>query len=205
VPTRKYEQRLRAEQAEQTRRRILDAVGAQLRAAPATPVALDRVAQEARVARSTIYQLFGSRAGLFDAVAEDLWMRAGFDRLVEAVGRPDAREHLRGALRAGVEVFAELRDVARALFSTAAVDRDTVGGAIGRIEENRAGGNAHLAARLADQDLLRPDVTVAEATNVLWLLSSFDAFDQLYTGRGLSVEETALTLVTIAERTLLAP
>jgi len=205
VPTRKYEQRLRAEQAEQTRRRILDAVGAQLRAAPATPVALDRVAQEARVARSTIYQLFGSRAGLFDAVAEDLWMRAGFDRLVEAVGRPDAREHLRGALRAGVEVFAELRDVARALFSTAAVDRDTVGGAIGRIEENRAGGNAHLAARLADQDLLRPDVTVSEATNVLWLLSSFDAFDQLYTGRGLSVEETALTLVTIAERTLLAP
>jgi hypothetical protein len=132
-------------------------------------------------------------------------MRAGFDRLVEAVGRPDAREHLRGALRAGVEVFAELRDVARALFSTAAVDRDTVGGAIGRIEENRAGGNAHLAARLADQDLLRPGVTVAEATNVLWLLSSFDAFDQLYTGRGLSVEETALTLVTIAERTLLAP
>jgi AcrR family transcriptional regulator len=121
VATGKYEQRLGAEQAEQTRRRILDAAGAQLRAAPATPIALDRVAQEARVARSTIHQLFGSRAGLFDAVAEDLWMRAGFDRLVGAVGRPDAREHLRGALRAGIEVFAELRDVARALFSTAAL------------------------------------------------------------------------------------
>ena len=46
----------------------------------------------AGVARSTVYLIFGSRAGLFDAVARDLLDRGGFDRIVRAVGHPDARE-----------------------------------------------------------------------------------------------------------------
>lgn len=201
--SRKYEQRLRAERADETRQRILDAVGQRLRQAPSQPVSLDEVARDARVARSTIYLVFGSRAGLFDAVAEDIWTRAGFDRLVEAVQHPDAREHLRGAIRAGVEVFAKLRDVARVLFSMTALDQDAVGGAIRRIEDDRGGGNAHLARRLAAQDLLRDEVTAEEATNLLWVLSSFDSFDLLYTGRNLTVKETARSLITAAERTLL--
>ena len=95
---RKYEQRLRAEQAEETRRRILDAVYERLRQAPAEPIALDEVARRARVARSTIYLVFGSRAGLFQAFAEDLSERTGLAALTEAVAHPDPREHLRGGL-----------------------------------------------------------------------------------------------------------
>ena len=205
MTARKYEQRLRAEHAEDTRRRILDAAQERLRTAPSRPVSLDQIARDAGVARSTIYLVFGSRTGLFDAVAEDMWNRAGFDRLAEAVRHPDAREHLREATRAGVEVFAALRDVARALFSTAALDADVMSGAIGRIEENRAGGIAHLARRLSEQGVLRPDVTVEEAADLLWVLSSFDAFDLLYTGRGRDVDEVARTLVTTAERTLCLP
>ena len=74
---RKYEQQLRAESAEETRRRILDAVARRLREAPTEPVSLDQVAKLARVARSTIYLIFGSRAGLFDAFTEDLADRTG--------------------------------------------------------------------------------------------------------------------------------
>jgi hypothetical protein len=61
---------------------------------------------------------------------------------------------------------------------------------------------AHLAQRLADQDVLRPDVRVGEAANLLWLLTSFDAFDLLYTGRGMSVDDVAAALITTAERSL---
>ena len=42
------------------------------------------------------------------------------------------------------------------------------------------------------------------AAHVAWLLSGFDAFDALYTGRGLSAEETAEILQDVAERALLA-
>ena len=62
---------------------------------------------------------------------------------------------------------------------------------------------SRLAGRLAEQQLLRPDVTPERAADVIWLLASFDAFDLLH-GRGLSPDEIAETLVITAERTLLA-
>ncbi len=96
-------------------------------------------------------------------------------------------------------MFAAHRDVTRALFSMAQLDEEAVGGAVHRMEENRAGGMTYLAQRLAEQDVLRPDVTVDEATDLLWLLASFD---QLYTGRDLSVDEVARVLITTAERSL---
>jgi AcrR family transcriptional regulator len=202
MATRKYEQRLRAQSAEETRRRILDAVYERLREAPAQPVSVDQVARMAGVARSTVYLIFGSRAGLFDTLGKDLYERAGRERLVEAVSHPDAREHMRGGLRRGAEMFAAYADVFRALFSMAKLDEEAVGGAVARMEEIRAGGMARVARSLAEQDVLPPGVTEEEAANVMWLLASFDAFDSLYTGRGLSLDEVVDVLVTTAERTL---
>ena len=70
--------------------------------------------------------------------------------------------------------------------------------------EERAGeGIARLARRLADQGHLRDDVSAKQATDVIWMLAGFDAFDQLYTDRGLSAKAAARTLVATAERTLL--
>ncbi|HWT22227.1 MAG TPA: TetR/AcrR family transcriptional regulator [Solirubrobacteraceae bacterium] len=203
MPARRYEQRLRAEAAEATRRRILDAVYTRLREAPSRPVSVDTVARMAGVARSTVYLVFGSRAGLFDALGDDLLKRAPYRRLVEATGLPDARESLRQGLRAATEMFAEDRDVARALYSMAALDAEAVGGAIERSEAERSRGMARVARRLAEQGFLRDDVTAQEAADVLWVLTSFDGFDLLYTGRGLGVEQVARTLTDAAERSLL--
>lgn len=203
MTTRKYDQRLRAESAEETRRRILDAMTERLREAPAEAVSVDHIAQMAGVARSTVYLIFGSRAGLFDALAEDIFERSGRARLVESVTQPDARESLRGGLRSGTEMIAADRDVLRTLHSMAELDEEAVGGAVRRIEEHRARSMRWLARRLARQKALRPDITQKDAAHVLWLLTSFDAFDTLYTGRDLSVDKTVDLLVEMAERTLL--
>ncbi len=202
MPDRKYEQRVRAEAAQETRRRILETVYECLREAPAQPVSLDEVARKAGVARSTIYAIFGSRAGLFDALGADLMERAGYARLVEAIQDPDAREVLRGGLRAVVELYAAHRDVQRALYSMAVLDDQAAGGPIRRMEQDRARGMALLARELDEQGVLHPDVSVDEAADLLWLLASFDSFDLLYTGRGLSIDETAQMLIATAERSL---
>jgi AcrR family transcriptional regulator len=202
MATRKYEQRLRAEAAEETRRRILAALEEQLREEPAQPVSLEQVARRARVSRSTIYLIFGTRSGLFEAFADDLFERAGRRHPVDAVAHPDAREHMRGGVRAGIEMFAHVRDVARALFSMAALDDEAEGGAIRRIEDRRARGMARVARLLAEQGVLRPDVTADEAADLLWVLTSFDSFDLLYTGRGLPVDEVVRVLTATAERSL---
>ena len=202
MATRKYEQRLRAQSADDTRRRILDAVYERLRDAPSQTVSVDRVARMAGVARSTVYLVFGSRAGLFDAVGRDVMERSGYADLIQAVGHPDAREHMRGGIAAGARMFAAERDVARALYSMAQLDQEAVGGAIARIESERSNGMLRLARRLEEQGLLRDDVTVEDAASTLWVITSFDAFDLLFTGRGLSLEEATRLLVAAAERAL---
>jgi AcrR family transcriptional regulator len=204
MATRRYEQRLRAQAAEETRRRVLDAVYDELRSAPARPVSVDRVARGAGVARSTVYVIFGSRAGLFDALGEDLLERGGFQGVLDAIADPDPRVTVRGGIAAGVHTFAAHRDVFRALVSMTALDPDAVGGAMQRSEQRRARGMLWLARRLSRHGLLREGLGVKRAADQLWILTSFDAFDLLYSGRGLSAKEVARALVDVAERTVLA-
>jgi AcrR family transcriptional regulator len=204
MTARKYEQRLRAESAEETRRRILDATYRRLRSAPAQPVSLDAVARDARVARSTVYAIFGSRAGLFDALTSDLWERSGYPKLVEATSDPDVLVNLRRGFLESTRMYATDRDVWRALFSMAQLDADAVGDSVKRADEHRARGMAWLARRLKRAGVLREGVGVQRAAGVLWILTSFDAADLLFTGRGLDADAAARTLLEMAERTLLA-
>jgi AcrR family transcriptional regulator len=192
--TRAYEQKARAESAAETRRRILDGVYECLHEEPSTPPSVGEIARRAGVARSTVYLVFGSRAGLFDSFAQDLWRRSGLPNLQEAVNVPDAREGILGGIRAGVDIYAAERDVFNALFAMTRLDPDAVGGAVQRIEEQRAKGMTWASRRLARQKQLRPGVSASKAAHVLWLVASFEAFDLLYTGRGLSARETGRIL-----------
>lgn len=202
MPTREYKQRLRAESAAETRQRILVAVADRMRTAPTEPVSIDQVARLAKVSRSTIYVVFGSRAGLFEAFAEDLWKRTGLADLSQATKSADALEHLRGAMRAACRMFAGDLDVYRVLFTMARLDPDAVGQVIERTEADRKRGMKHLAMRLADEGYLRDDITVEQALDLLWVLGSFDAFYLTHAGRNLSVDDAADLLSLTAERTL---
>ena len=203
MATRKYEQRLRAEAAEETRKRILDALHELLSASPTKPPSVDEIARRARVARSTVYLVFGSRAGLFDALAVELTSGAGFVRILDAARNPDAREHMREALTGGAEMYASELDVFRVLFALSSIDPAAVGNTIERAQESRAGGIGRLARRLGDQGLLRKEVSVDDAAHLLWVLSGFEAFSALYVDRRLSVADAARVLVESAERALL--
>jgi AcrR family transcriptional regulator len=205
VPSRRYEQRQRAEDAERTRQRIVDAVLARLRKAPAEPVAVERIAAMAGVARSTVYAIFGSRAGLFDAVGAHLQARTGYERLVEASHQADARDALRGGLRAASEMLAADRDTWRALRSMAQLDQEAVGGSVQRWEDERAAAMTRIARRLGEQGHLRPGVSVEEAEDLLWVITSFESFDLLYSGRGLPLDAVVERLTAAGERALMRP
>jgi len=199
---RTYEQRARADEAEHTRARIIEAVFDRLRTAPAEPIAIDGIARAAGVARSTVYAIFGSRAGLFDAVGRELGMRSGYERLLDAKHQPDAREHLRSGFRAAGEMLAANRDIYRALRSMAQLDEQAVGDVVRRMDEERAAGMKRLVGRLVEQGVLRDDLDAADAEHVLWMLSSFESLDSLLTKRGLSTERAVELLIETAERTL---
>jgi AcrR family transcriptional regulator len=199
--TRTYEQRARARAAEQTRRRILDAVYKRLAAAPAERLNIDDVAHHAGVVRSTVYAVFGSKAGLFDAFGADVLRRGGFDELLAAAEHPDPREAVVGTIRGAVRIYESHRDVLRAVYSMARLDPDALGGAVERLETGRARGMLELATRLADRDALKGGVSIEDATDVLALATAFSSFDQLDV-RGRSGPDIVNLLVAIAERTL---
>lgn len=59
-----------------------------------------------------------------------------------------------------------------------------------------------LAQRMHDQGVLRDDVTVDEAADVLWLITSFETFGQLYMSRSLTPKQVGERLMAITRRTL---
>jgi len=201
---RQYVQRVRAESADGTRRRILDAARATLERGPSGALRVDEVARAAGVSRSTVYVLYGSRAGLYDALGRHLRLEAGFDELIREFRRPDALEAMRGSQRAAVRMYAKMPELARAMFTLAAVDPDAVA-AIRAIEDGRRPGQADIARRLAEQGYLRDGVDIDEATDILTVITSFQAFDELFSGSGLPAEVVADRLVAMTERSICRP
>ena len=88
---RAYHSAVRDEAAEKTRGRILAAAIKHLRAKGAGGFSLDAVAQKAKVTRLTVYNQFGSRRVLLEAVFDDYAMRGGLTRLGEVMAAPDPR------------------------------------------------------------------------------------------------------------------
>jgi hypothetical protein len=124
--------------------------------------------------------------------------------LLDAKHQPDARDYLRAGLRAASEMGAANRDTYRALRSMAQLDDQAVGGVVKRMDEERAAAMARLARRLAEQGVLRAGLSAEDAGHVLWVLTSFESFDALYKGRGLSTERAVELLIELAERALYA-
>jgi AcrR family transcriptional regulator len=84
--TRVYRSVVRAENAEQTRARIVKAATAMLATGN---FSLDAVAKKARVTRLTVYHQFGSRRALLEAVFDDMAVRGGLPRIREAMANSD--------------------------------------------------------------------------------------------------------------------
>jgi len=85
----------------ETRRRILEAARDLLGRPGASSLTIDAVARAADVARMTVYNQFGSKKGLVEALSDDLAERGGIGRLPEAFRAPDAGT----GIRVFIEVF----------------------------------------------------------------------------------------------------
>jgi AcrR family transcriptional regulator len=190
---RRYVQRARADAARET-----------LERGPLGALKVDEVARRAGVSRSTVYLLYGARAGLFDALGRHLRDEAGFDELISAYRRKDALEAMREAQRAAVRMYALLPDLARGLFTLAAIDPDGVA-AVRAIEDGRRPGMTSLVERLNAQGYLREGISPSEAADMLTVITSFQAFDELFGGSGLTADVVADRLIAMAERSICRP
>jgi AcrR family transcriptional regulator len=201
---RAYVQRARAESAAATRRRILDAGLALLNESAVPAVNVGDVAARAGVARSTVYGTFGSKSGLVSALIDDALERAGFRRLVELAALTDPVEAIDRSLEQSCRLLEAELTTFRRLSLLAQLDPEA---AVSLEDTNRGRLSAarSLARRLHRERKLKDGVRVDEAASILWLVTSFPTFDDLYAGWGLDVDQVAERLRSIIHGTLLRP
>jgi AcrR family transcriptional regulator len=154
---------------------------------------IEAIAEHAGVGRTTVFQQFGSKSGLLEALEQETSARAGLEELLRELGGKESLGALRAALETGCRVWAAEAKMFRGLFSLAAIDPEMHAIVADQAARRRQLIDA-LALRLQRQRRLRPGVTRRTAADLLWLLTSFESFDSLYTARG-SVREVARLLL----------
>jgi AcrR family transcriptional regulator len=143
---------------DQTARAIVSAARELVSEQPSSAVTVSAIARRAAVSRITVYNRFGSREGVLEALA------ASPAASLPAHG--DARE----ALRAYVESSSSRWAASPALFRHLPLPAG----------EAAAHEVRELAERLAAADALRPGCSLREAEDVIGALSSFAIFDRLH-------------------------
>jgi AcrR family transcriptional regulator len=140
------------------------------------PFSIDAVARRAGVARMTIYNHFGSKAGLLEALFDHLAVRGELVRMPELFAERDPVV----ALDAFVALFGRFwtanRRAHRRLRAAAIHDPD-LAAAIDSRNERRRSGLTELARRLGAS--AKPSLPAGEVVNVLFVLLSFETFDTL--------------------------
>ena len=159
--------------------------------------AVEEVARRADVARATVYNQFGSKLGLLHAVIDDIEARAELGRIAAAIDTPDAAEALRRTFEEGCRYWAVEHALARKVIGLGAVDPEVQEVLLIR-DDQRNILVTRLVERLAEQRKLNADYPPERAVDVLWLLSSFETFDKLFTGRDLPIEEVSALLINLA-------
>jgi AcrR family transcriptional regulator len=140
---------------------------------------VEAVARQADVSRMTVYYQFGSKAGLLEALFDQLATTGGLQGgAAAALGQPDPLDALAGYIAAFGRFWAAERLVLRRLRSLAALDPELAQGVRAR-DARRRKGLELLAGRLADRYGQPPPQALGEAVVVLHMLTSFEAFDAL--------------------------
>ena len=203
---RPYRSAVRAEQAQRTRARVLDAARALFLEEGFAATTIAAVAKAARVAPETVYATYRSKAGLLEAVVLAAVVRD--DEAEQALERRWVREvlelpDLRAKITALAGHTAETVELTSPMY---AVMRDAGAGVRElddlqrRLQDYRFSGQAQVIATIADGPSLRPGVSVEEAAATFSALASPELHNILTVARHWPQERYARWL----ERTVVA-
>lgn len=177
---RPYQLGQRQAAVDETRRKVLAAARALLtEPAGYASFTVDAVAKRADVARATVYYRFGSKAGLLEALFDDLAAAGRMDRLAAAFTQPDPDEALRVFVSCFAEFWASDRLVLRRVRALATLDPDVGPAIAARDQRRRDGARVLLARRAAAAGRVQPAADLETLVDVVHTLTSFETFDTL--------------------------
>jgi AcrR family transcriptional regulator len=196
-PSRRYRSAVRAEQAQRTQGRILEAARALFLERGFAGTTIAAVAEEAGVAPETVYAVYRTKAGLLGSVVRAAVLRDD--------GPEDVLEHrwVKDLLRLPdppAQLAALARHTARTVELTSPMHKviAAAGSAISELDDLRRefrkmrfDGQARVIAAIADEQTLRPGLTVEEAADTFSALASPELHHLLTADRGWSQQRYA--------------
>jgi AcrR family transcriptional regulator len=191
---RRYDSPVRREQARRTRRRILDAATASFAERGYAATTIRAVAVAAGVAVPTVEAAFRTKANLLKEVV-DVTI-AGDDEPVPIMERPVVRDML--AAPDPVRMFAlhaafvrDINERHAAVYEAvrnAAPSHPEIAALWAKMEDDRHVGGREATALLRARGWLRPDLSLEESADILWVMQDPTLYLDLVRGRGWAPE-----------------
>src|SRR5580704_11595996 len=176
---RRYRMGQRDAAAERTRTRILTAARELLATLREfSEFSVDAVAHKSGVARMTVYYQFGSKAGLLEALYENLVGRNETLQLADANRKADSLSALLEFVDVFVRVWSSDRNVIRRMHALAALDPG-----LAQSVQMRSANRRHelemILKRVRGQYGHPGFSKFSEALEIVYMLTSFETFDHL--------------------------
>jgi AcrR family transcriptional regulator len=169
----------RQARVDETRRRIIESARELFGGDGFHRVGLEQVAEHAGVGRKTIYFQFGSKLGLLEALIGDMSRRAGVTDFVEdALTDDEPARGLRRFVSGTCALWEHDANLCRALVTLATSDVDARS-IIDRVGAARLEDLVRLTRRARRLGRLDPRWTPTRAAEALWVLTSFESYDNL--------------------------
>jgi AcrR family transcriptional regulator len=189
-PTRRYSSPRRQEQARRTRDGVLDAALGLFVGRGYGSTTMDAVAAEAGVSVETVYKAFSTKAGLVRAIRDRALLGEGQvpaeERSDDARDRAtDPAEIIEAWVALQLEVMPRVAPILLVVRSAAEAD-PTLLDLRQELNDARLSRMAEHARHLADRGDLRPGLSVREARDAMFALSSPELYDLLVLRQGWS-------------------
>jgi AcrR family transcriptional regulator len=185
----------RLELSDRKRTKILAAARTQLESNGFLSLTLDGLARASGVTRQTIYNLFGTKAGVLEALFDQLAIEGGMQRMREVMQQTDASALLPAFVKVFTDFWSQDRIFVRRIRGIAAIDPEFGAAVVARNQRRQM-----AATRIVDRLGKWKDPTQARnKAAVLWALTSFEFFDALAEASG-SVEDAADLVLSLAKR-----
>ena len=202
---RPYHSRVRQRQAEDTHWRILTAARSLFASRGYAATTLEAIAELADVSPKTLGAVFGSKRALLAEVINPEAFSPHVRQLIEEVGATEDPSR-RLALMAQItrQAYEPLASELELLRTAGAVAPELVDLAR-QVETRRRQNQARLIASLHEQGALRPGLSLEEAADIVWALSSYDLYRMLVVEQRWEPERYETWLAQILVQQMLQP
>jgi AcrR family transcriptional regulator len=175
---RPYELGLRLELSGQKREAILNSARAQLESGGLLHLTMDGLAQKTGVTRQTVHNLFGTKAGLLEALFDQLALDGGMEKMREVMQQPSPDLMLAGFVDVFIGFWRKNRLLFRRIHGIAAIDPE-FGAALQARNKRRHMAATRIVGLFGSPDGKRRERETEMRAAELCALTSFEFFDAL--------------------------